>query len=97
MATLITPIADENGDYCTVVSPRTKPSFSLEELQTFVGGYVQRIQLDDKRAMYVNEDGKYHSLPFNQVATNICHKNNSIYPWDCIVGRAIIVNSYEEN
>ena len=41
----------------------------LEEMQKFVGGYVQALELKNGHTMYVNEEGKLNDLPYNHMAT----------------------------
>ena len=74
----------------TKVFPINEDTFSLEELQSFVDGYMERIVLPvDKCSMIINEEGKKEKLPYNKFATQIFLKN---YPKseDYIVGNAII-------
>lgn len=40
------------------VTPSNGTDFSLEELQGFVGGYIEIIRLGDNRLVIVNEEGK---------------------------------------
>lgn len=42
---------------------------SLEEMQKFVGGNVEALQLKNGHTMYVNEDGRMKDLPENLMAT----------------------------
>jgi len=42
---------------------------SLEEMQKFVGGYVEALQLKNGHTLYVNEDGRIKNLPVNKMAT----------------------------
>lgn len=52
------------------VSPKKGKTFSLEELQEYVGGYIETIgSLDGDHIMVVNEEGKLMGLPFNYSAT----------------------------
>jgi len=41
----------------------------LEELQKFVGGYVEALTLSNGDVLYVCEDGKLLNLPVNKMAT----------------------------
>lgn len=43
--------------------------FSLEELQGFVGGYIECVSLPDGKLMIMNEEGKLEGLPYNEKAT----------------------------
>lgn len=43
---------------------------SLEELQKFVGGYIELVRSSvPRRALIVNEEGVYENLPINSAAT----------------------------
>jgi hypothetical protein len=42
---------------------------SLEEMQKFVGGYVEALELKNGHTMYVNEEGRLKDLPVNNMAT----------------------------
>ena len=52
------------------VHPADGKAFTLEELQGFVGGYIERLQVGF-REMYLNEEGKLHKLPLNRRATDL--------------------------
>lgn len=74
----------------TEVTPKSGNSFTLEELQEYVGGYIEIVRLSDKFLMVVNEEGKLLNLPFNSEATDIARQHKAIYPHDMIVGNALI-------
>ena len=85
MATLLKP----NGE-SVEVKPRYGKKFKLEELQKFVGGYIELVTLADRRQMFVNEDGKYKAdLERNAAATKLFHEAGGM-PNDQIVGNAIV-------
>ena len=47
-----------------------KKRFSLEELQSFVGGYIELVKTRKPvRNMYINENGLLDDLPVNPTAT----------------------------
>ena len=71
------------------VSPKNGTDFSLEELQGFVGGYIEIIYLDDTKIMVVNEEGKLNGLPYNERATAM------VYFLDAIVGDVLVCESKE--
>lgn len=80
-----------NGEFI-YKEPKNGTDFSLEELQEFVGGYIEIIPLVDDLIMVVNEEGKLLGLPFNKAATEIfwdATKNTLDY----IVGNALICES----
>jgi hypothetical protein len=66
-------------------TPTTTPP-TLEELQAFVGGYVEHVELRNVGHGWLDEDGKMKGLPINQVATNLCHLSHAIARDDFIVG-----------
>jgi hypothetical protein len=54
------------------------------------------IVLSDGTFIVVDEEGKLKNLQINQLATQIAHENNSIYPSDCIVGDVLLVDDVDE-
>tara|TARA_R100000322_G_C5278861_1_gene149154 strand:- start:15 stop:290 length:276 start_codon:yes stop_codon:yes gene_type:complete len=64
---------------------------SLEEMQEFVGGYIEVVTLPDFRQMVINEEGKLLNLPINMVATNLFEKAFGIGT-DVICGKAMILD-----
>ncbi len=74
------------------VSPQNGEVFTLEELQGFVGGYIEMIPAGRHHVMVVNEEGKLKGLPSNPRATAIA-RENCVYGE--IVGDVVIVNDYE--
>lgn len=85
MAQLIQP----NGD-TSEVQPHGR-SFTLQELQELVGGYVVRVRLSDGRCLVVDEDGLPKQLPLNRTATELAQ-----LPGDFIVGRAVLLTAQEQ-
>ena len=43
---------------------------TLEEMQKYVGGYIELIYLNDGMVLVVNEEGLILNLPYNERATN---------------------------
>jgi len=70
------------------VTPANGRAFTLRELQTFVGGYIQGIGTPDGRLMFLNEDGKQLGLPPNLPATDMVRA--WLLPFDIIVGDVIL-------
>lgn len=70
-----------------IVTPSNGTDFSLEELQQFVGGYIEIIRLSGNRLMIINEEGKVWNLPLNCQATMVYQKEGKI---DVIVGNALV-------
>lgn len=73
------------------IEPSNGTDFSLEELQSIVGGYIEVIWLDkflgDEYIMVVNEEGKLLGLPSNHEASSIA--------WQPIVGTALLCRASE--
>ncbi len=56
----------------SVVSPKDGKEYKLDELQEFVGGYIELVfSPDDSRVMVLNEEGKLMCLGYNEKATEI--------------------------
>lgn len=74
---------------CTEISPNNKKDFSLKELQTIVGGYIQIIHLyDTGNIMILDEEGKLKKYPYNKEATSMVEKY--LDRGDYIVGNVLI-------
>lgn len=54
------------------------------------------IVLTDGTFILMDEEGKLKNLEINELATEIAHKNNSIYPSDCIVGDVLLIDDVDE-
>lgn len=67
--------------------------FNLEELQKYVGGYIELVTIDKEFLMIVNEEGKLMCLPQNEKATRLYHKVR--YTEDVIVGDVLVCNNTE--
>lgn len=71
------------------VYPANGTDFSLEEMQTAVGGLIETVELDEETVMIVNEEGKLLHLPYNKLADMVfryCHNITD----DQIVGDVLI-------
>lgn len=70
------------------VEPKNGTDFSLDELQAFVGGWIEVARLGADRIMVMNEEGKLIGLPINEAATaeyfRVTHRR------DVVVGDALI-------
>lgn len=73
-----------------IVTPSNGTDFSLEELQGFVGGYIEIIGLGNNRLVIVNEEGKILGLPKNIFVTKIIQ---SAGRQDIIVGNVLICDA----
>lgn len=79
-----TAVLKTNGE-CYAITPKNGKTFSLEELQTIVGGYIEIVQTIDGWFLVVDEEGKLKRKELNPVATSI-----SKHQWaDPIVGNAL--------
>ena len=74
------------------VKPENGKTFSLKELQTLVGGYIEVIALRDGKLMVLNEEGKLEGLAVNEVATEFA-QSAGIHPADVIVGNVVVMPS----
>lgn len=70
------------------VEPSNGTDFSLEELNGFVGGYIEIVHLSKTQVMVVNEEGKLIGLTPNPYATLLVqiagHRD------DTIVGNVLV-------
>ena len=57
----------------TEVTPKNGEYFKLDELQAFVGGYIEVLHPPSKTGamLIVNEEGKLRGLPHNEIATQM--------------------------
>lgn len=69
------------------VQPKNGTDYSLEELQGFVGGYIEIIGHGKDGLMVVNEEGKLDGLPLNTTA--------SLMAGQTIVGNVLVCESGE--
>ena len=77
-----------NGEIVEV-EPENDSDFSLEELQSFVDGYIEIAYLDNERVIVINEEGKIKNLPYNENATAEYNKAMKCRA-DYIAGDALI-------
>jgi len=87
MAQLMTP-----GEPMRYVLPANGRTFTLTELQTFVGGYIEYVRLASGHVLVINEEGKLLRLALNPEATVLAAPR--IAP-DVIVGPALLCSSVE--
>ena len=76
-----------NGEVLDI-EPKNGKDFSLEELQTVVGGYIEIAEMQGGEYMVINEEGKLKGLPFNENATELYQKK--VYQGDFIVGDVLV-------
>ena len=53
----------------TPITPKRGKTYSLEELQSYVGGYIELLPLEKSRYAVVNEEGMLHDLAINPGAS----------------------------
>jgi hypothetical protein len=58
--------------------------------------HLEIINLQDGKMMLIDEEGKFKKLPLNEVATDLAHSIEAIYPSDYICGDVIIINDVDE-
>jgi len=74
---------------------------SFDEARQLVCNYqynssAEIIVLMDGSFILFDEEGKLKNLKINEIATEIAHNNNCLYPSDCIVGDVIMVDDIDE-
>jgi hypothetical protein len=74
------------------VQPANGSDFTLEELQGFVEGLIEIIDIGSDMIMVVNEEGKGVLEP-NSMATVIAKARSAILPHDYIAGNALMCPS----
>lgn len=74
------------------IVPANGRDFTMEELQGYVEGLIQIIDLTSEAIMVVNEEGK-GVLPPNGMATVIAKASNAIFPHDYIAGNAVMCHT----
>ena len=65
-----------------VVWPKNYKTFKLEELQGFVGRFIELYYLTDDEVLILNEEGAIENLPINYPASFIagfCLRGNVLY------------------
>lgn len=76
------------------ISPRHGPKFTLEELQAYVGGYIELVcYTHDNHLLIVNEEGKLLNLPYNDRATQLFRMNRLTR--DVIVGDVVLIAKHQ--
>ena len=79
----------ECGD-TTSVAPNDVKAFTLEEMQKYVGGYIEFVHLKHGDIMVINEEGKLNAFRINDKATEIFQKDFGEI--DVIVGNVLITS-----
>lgn len=76
------------------IQPQNGLDFQLDELQKFVDGYIDIINLHNGDILVINDNGK-DVLDSNETATEIAHKHNAIFGWDYICGDVVMCKDRE--
>lgn len=63
---------------------------TLEQLQTYVGGYIETVPATFGAVLVVNEEGKLYPLPRNANATALMRYKG----WDYICGDAVLCRPF---
>lgn len=70
--------------------PKNGKYFTLKELQSAVGGYIEIIYLSNGMQMVVNEEGRILGLPVNKQATILGQYDGVLGLHNQIVGNVLI-------
>lgn len=89
MATLITADGTRKE-----IQPKNGKDFKLEELQKYVDGYIDIINLGNGLILVINDDGK-DRYPTNKAATDIALEHGKIFSWDYIDGDVVLCKDEE--
>ena len=73
-----------NGEIIDV-EPKNGKDFGLDELQSFVGGYIEIVETSDFRLIVVDEEGKLKRKLYNHYATMMYGKQNDVIVGDVLV------------
>lgn len=76
------------------ISPKNGINFQLDELQKYVDGYIEIVNLNNGEILVVNEEGKFVE-EMNEKATDIVHNNQAIFSSDYIAGNVVLCKDKE--
>jgi hypothetical protein len=77
------------------VHPANGRTFTLDELQALVGGFIEVVRARDGKWLVLNEDGKRQNLQLNVLAS-IKYKSAGVaLPSDVIVGDVLLADAVE--
>ncbi|MDH6308029.1 hypothetical protein M2451_002548 [Dysgonomonas sp. PFB1-18] len=82
-----------NGEI-TEIHPVNGTDFKLDELQGYVDGYIEIIDLKNGEIYVVNEEGKY-TCERNETATKTALERGAIFDWDYIAGDVVLCKDIE--
>lgn len=78
----------------TEVHPKNGVDFQIEELQGYVDGYIDIVNLRNGEILVINDDGK-DRYDANNTATEIAQKHNAIFWWDYLCGDVVLCKDEE--
>jgi hypothetical protein len=73
--------------------PPAGAHYTLGELQAAVGGLIEMVTMGPRLVMVINEEGKVHNLPINELATKMAWAVKAIAKDDCIMGDALLCDA----
>lgn len=76
------------------ILPKNGVDFQLKELQQYVDGYIDIVNLHNGEILVINDNGK-DVYPVNVEATEICQKHQAIFWWDYICGDVVLCKDEE--
>lgn len=76
------------------IQPKNGTDFKLEELQTYVDGYIDIVNLQNGEILVINDDGK-DRYQTNEAATKLALENGAIFNWDWIDGDVVLCKDEE--
>lgn len=76
------------------IQPKNGLDFQLDELQKFVDGYIEIVNLHNGYVLVINDNGK-DVLDANENATDIAHRYNAIFWCDYICGDVVMCKDGE--
>lgn len=77
------------------VPPEDGKEYTLQEMNGFVGGYLEALRLTNNLVMYVNEEGVRLQLPLNFKAMEVLKSYRPEHASTPIVGNVIIASLQE--
>lgn len=76
------------------IQPKNGTDFKLEELQAYVDGYIEIVNLRNGELLVINEEGKYR-YDINNAATDLAHEHHALFPGDYINGDVVLCKEEE--
>lgn len=76
------------------IHPKNGTDFKLNELQAYVDGYIDIINLRNGEILVINDNGK-EAYPTNEAATILAHEHHALFPGDYIDGDVVLCKDEE--